>query len=181
MVDATSGPLRAEGRSVRSRGELLGMIRLLRYLTAWLRHRSPRRARLAVDAQAVLDLETPPPLAFFRGDSKPYTRWWWLAGPFRREDIRYRLSWLRSNGFGGVESRGSGPPGWGAPSRGSSGSGPNGRTWSRSPGRAGPRGRPRGADLHLPRVGCRPLSRKDPLIVHPNGPKERHRRRGREM
>ena len=49
-------------------------------------------------------IEKPQPLVpFFRGGSKPYTRWWWLAGPFRREDIRYQLSWLKSNGFGGVE------------------------------------------------------------------------------
>ena len=79
------------------------MIRHLSDLAAWLRHRSPRRARLPVDARAVLDREAPPPSPYFRGGSKPYARWWWLAGPFRREDIRGQLAWLRSNGFGGVE------------------------------------------------------------------------------
>jgi hypothetical protein len=40
---------------------------------------------------------------FFRGTSKPYIRWWWLAGPFRKEDIVFQLDWVKSNGFGGVE------------------------------------------------------------------------------
>jgi hypothetical protein len=79
------------------------MIRLLGNLTAWLRHRRPGPARLTVDPRAVLDREAPPPVPYFRGNSKPYTRWWWLAGPFRREDISDQLAWLRSNGFGGVE------------------------------------------------------------------------------
>jgi hypothetical protein len=35
--------------------------------------------------------------------SRPYTRWWWLNGPFRREDIAFQLNWLEANGFGGVE------------------------------------------------------------------------------
>jgi hypothetical protein len=35
--------------------------------------------------------------------SKPYTRWWWFAGPIRREAIRAQLEWVRANGFGGVE------------------------------------------------------------------------------
>ena len=35
--------------------------------------------------------------------SRPYTRWWWLGGPFRQEDIVYQLDWLNANGFGGVE------------------------------------------------------------------------------
>jgi hypothetical protein len=51
---------------------------------------------------AVLAQEALPP-APFRGSSKPYTRWWWLAGPFRREDIVYQLDWIKANGFGGVE------------------------------------------------------------------------------
>jgi hypothetical protein len=51
----------------------------------------------------VLDREAQPPSPYFRGTSKPYTRWWWLAGPFRRVDIRDQLQWLRSQGFGGVE------------------------------------------------------------------------------
>jgi hypothetical protein len=70
---------------------------------AWFGHRLPRRAGLTVDAQTVLDQEAAPPLPYFRGRSKPYTRWWWLAGPFRREDIRFQLEWLQSHGFGGVE------------------------------------------------------------------------------
>jgi hypothetical protein len=56
-----------------------------------------------IDARAVLEREAPPPVPCFGGCSKPYTRWWWLAGPFRREDIHDQLLWLRSNGFGGVE------------------------------------------------------------------------------
>jgi alpha-L-rhamnosidase len=56
-----------------------------------------------IDARTVLEREASPPVPYVRGDSKPYTRWWWLAGPFRREDIRDQLLWLRSNGFGGVE------------------------------------------------------------------------------
>ena len=35
--------------------------------------------------------------------SRPYTRWWWLGGPFRQEDIVFQLNWLNANGFGGVE------------------------------------------------------------------------------
>src|SRR3954454_20717867 len=79
------------------------MLRFLRDLAAWARHRSPWRTSRMVDARAALDREAQPPVPFFRGGSKPYTRWWWLAGPFRREDIQYQLSWLKSNGFGGVE------------------------------------------------------------------------------
>jgi len=78
-------------------------MRLLAHFAAWLRHRSSRQAWPTIDARAVLDREAPAPLPYFRGGSKPYTRWWWLAGPFRREDIRHQLAWLRSNGFGGVE------------------------------------------------------------------------------
>ena len=40
---------------------------------------------------------------FFGGSSRPYTRWWWLVGPFRQEDIVYQLDWLKAQGFGGVE------------------------------------------------------------------------------
>ena len=79
------------------------MIRLLGHLETWLRRRSSRQACPTIDARAVLDREAQPPSPYFRGGSKPYTRWWWLAGPFRREDIRDQLEWLRSNGFGGVE------------------------------------------------------------------------------
>ncbi len=79
------------------------MMRFLADFTAWLRQRSLRRSRPTIDARAVLEQEASPPLPYVRGGSKPYTRWWWLAGPFRREDIRDQLLWLRSNGFGGVE------------------------------------------------------------------------------
>ncbi len=30
-------------------------------------------------------------------------RWWWLSGPFTRDDIVRQLRWARSHGFGGVE------------------------------------------------------------------------------
>ncbi len=43
------------------------------------------------------------PVRFFRGTAKPYVRWWWLAGPFTREDIARQLRWVREMGFGGVE------------------------------------------------------------------------------
>ncbi|MFO0891916.1 MAG: glycosyl hydrolase [Isosphaeraceae bacterium] len=69
-----------------------------RILGGW-RARRPRRE----DVQAVLAREGRPPSPFFHGSSKPYTRWWWLAGPFRREDISSQLAWIRSQGFGGVE------------------------------------------------------------------------------
>lgn len=36
-------------------------------------------------------------------DGRPYTRWWWHAMKFTREDIRNQLLWLRDHGFGGVE------------------------------------------------------------------------------
>ncbi|MFN8633696.1 MAG: glycosyl hydrolase [Chloroflexota bacterium] len=35
--------------------------------------------------------------------SRPYARWWWLAGPFQADDIASQLDWLSENGFGGVE------------------------------------------------------------------------------
>jgi hypothetical protein len=28
---------------------------------------------------------------FFRCGNKPYIRWWWLAGPFREQDIQRQL------------------------------------------------------------------------------------------
>jgi alpha-L-rhamnosidase len=43
------------------------------------------------------------PITYFRGSSRPYVRWWWLAGPFTKEDIRSQLQWVRDSGFGGVE------------------------------------------------------------------------------
>jgi len=36
-------------------------------------------------------------------DSKPFTRWWWLKGPFTKVDIKAQLSWMKKQGFGGVE------------------------------------------------------------------------------
>ncbi|MFG0334794.1 MAG: glycosyl hydrolase, partial [Maioricimonas sp. JB049] len=39
----------------------------------------------------------------FNESSKPYVRWWWLAGPFRQVDILQQLAWAKSHGFGGVE------------------------------------------------------------------------------
>lgn len=36
-------------------------------------------------------------------NSKPFTRYWWFASKIKKEDIRYNLDWLKSNGFGGVE------------------------------------------------------------------------------
>jgi len=36
-------------------------------------------------------------------DGRPYTRWWWHAMKFTREDIQDQLIWLRDQGFGGVE------------------------------------------------------------------------------
>src|SRR4051812_36232640 len=56
---------------------------------------------LSVDS--VLAREAPLPIAAFNGRSDPYTRWWWLHGPFRPEDIEYQLRWLKERGFGGVE------------------------------------------------------------------------------
>lgn len=41
--------------------------------------------------------------AYFRNSSKPYIRWWWLQGPFQKEDIVTQLAWLKAHGFGGVE------------------------------------------------------------------------------
>lgn len=34
---------------------------------------------------------------------KPFTRWWWLHGPFTNDAIAWQLTWLADNGFGGVE------------------------------------------------------------------------------
>ena len=35
--------------------------------------------------------------------TKPYTRWWWLNGPFHEADLALQLRWLADHGFGGVE------------------------------------------------------------------------------
>src|SRR5262245_49191331 len=92
-----------QGHLVHSRAWRSGMIRHLRDTVVWLQRRSSRRARRTIDARLVLEREAPAPAPYFHGSSKPYTRWWWLSGPFRREDIRDQLEWLRANGFGGVE------------------------------------------------------------------------------
>jgi len=75
-----------------------------------------------------------PAPAYFRGSSKPYVRWWWLAGPFCERDIETQLSWVKQMGFGGVE------PGFGQvgspgliPISFPAGSAPNGRDSSRTP------------------------------------------------
>ncbi len=47
--------------------------------------------------------ESRPARGFFRGGSKPYVRWWWLAGPFCEPDIETQLDWVKRMGFGGVE------------------------------------------------------------------------------
>jgi hypothetical protein len=47
--------------------------------------------------------EDRPAVKFFRGGSKPYVRWWWLAGPFCERDIETQLTWVKQMGFGGVE------------------------------------------------------------------------------
>jgi hypothetical protein len=39
----------------------------------------------------------------FYTDSRPWTRWWWFAGEIRKADLSDNLSWLKDNGFGGVE------------------------------------------------------------------------------
>ena len=39
----------------------------------------------------------------FYSDSRPWTRWWWFAAEIDMESIRYNLSWLKDNGFGGTE------------------------------------------------------------------------------
>lgn len=34
---------------------------------------------------------------------KPYARYWWFASEIQKDDVRYNLDWLKSNGFGGIE------------------------------------------------------------------------------
>ena len=46
--------------------------------------------------------EDRPAVKFFRGGSKPYVRWWWLAGPFCERDIETQLTWVKQMGFGGA-------------------------------------------------------------------------------
>lgn len=40
---------------------------------------------------------------YFNHSTKPYTRWWWLKGPFTKSEITRQLDWIKDNGFGGVE------------------------------------------------------------------------------
>jgi hypothetical protein len=54
-------------------------------------------------AREVLAEEQYHPSEHFHGTTKPYVRWWWLAGPFREKDIVYQLDWIKAKGFGGVE------------------------------------------------------------------------------
>jgi hypothetical protein len=81
----------------------LPLIRRLADLFGRLRGSEPRRAVNTINGRAVLERESAPASPYFGGGSKPYTRWWWLAGPFGREDIVDQLTWIRDNGFGGVE------------------------------------------------------------------------------
>ena len=79
------------------------MIKPLATIVDWLRRLTAGLSRPMVDARTVLKREVWPSSRYFRGGSKPYTRWWWLTGPFSAEGIRDQLTWLQSNGFGGVE------------------------------------------------------------------------------
>lgn len=62
-----------------------------------------RRRLLQISWEQVLQGETPASVPFFNGSAQPWTRWWWLIGPFRHEDITYQLDWIKAQGFGGVE------------------------------------------------------------------------------
>ena len=35
--------------------------------------------------------------------ARPYTRWWWFAGPIEPADVESQLRWVKEHGFGGVE------------------------------------------------------------------------------
>jgi hypothetical protein len=39
----------------------------------------------------------------FYTSSRPWSRWWWFAAEIRKSDVSENLSWLKNNGFGGVE------------------------------------------------------------------------------
>jgi hypothetical protein len=66
-------------------------------------YRSSRREPSVIAPNVIFETENAPGQAFFRCGATPYVRWWWLAGPFRPEDIRSQLDWLKVMGFGGVE------------------------------------------------------------------------------
>jgi hypothetical protein len=36
-------------------------------------------------------------------DSRPWSRWWWFASMITKADIADNLTWMKNNGFGGVE------------------------------------------------------------------------------
>jgi hypothetical protein len=65
--------------------------------------RSSRCDPIVVTPQSIFASEKPPTQDFFRCGTKPYVRWWWLAGPFRPNDIHDQLDWVQKMGFGGVE------------------------------------------------------------------------------
>lgn len=46
-----------------------------------------------------IDLKT----ARLYNDSRPWTRWWWFASMIDKASIADNLTWLKNNGFGGVE------------------------------------------------------------------------------
>jgi len=79
------------------------MIRRIANFVARLRYRWAQQPLPTIEARAVLERDAPATSPYFHGTSKPYTRWWWLAGPFPHDDIRAQLGWLLANGFGGVE------------------------------------------------------------------------------
>ncbi|MCF8228630.1 MAG: hypothetical protein K9G58_12970 [Bacteroidales bacterium] len=39
----------------------------------------------------------------FYEDARPYTRWWWFAAEYEKEDIIRELDWVKARGVGGVE------------------------------------------------------------------------------
>ncbi len=69
----------------------------------WFRRKWTRGRLPTVTPSSLLAGTSGEPSPYFHGTSKPYTRWWWLAGPFERENIIYQLDWAKVNGFGGVE------------------------------------------------------------------------------
>ena len=79
------------------------MLNSLAPIARWRCRQGWLRSQQIVDARTLLESEARTSVPYFRGGSKPYTRWWWLAGRFRHEDIRSQLAWLHANGFGGVE------------------------------------------------------------------------------
>lgn len=59
---------------------------------------------LSAESQLVSTAKTPDlSKSKFYSGSQPWTRWWWFASKIRKADITDNLSWLKKNGFGGVE------------------------------------------------------------------------------